>query len=70
MPRKVRELISDLERAGFVRLPGAGKGSHRKFVHDEYPGAVTVSGRSGGDARPYQEQAVRRAVKAVSDEES
>ena len=31
MPPKVRELIADLERAGFVNR--GGKGDHRNFVH-------------------------------------
>ena len=30
MPRKIRELVADLERAGFRQAKG-GKGSHRKF---------------------------------------
>jgi hypothetical protein len=32
MPRKIRELIFDLERAGWVAVDG-GKGSRRKFAH-------------------------------------
>ncbi len=44
MPRKVRDLIKDLIRAGFHEIHGGGKGSHRKFTHLRYPGAVTVSG--------------------------
>ncbi|MGQ0752656.1 MAG: type II toxin-antitoxin system HicA family toxin [Betaproteobacteria bacterium] len=35
MPPKVRELISELERAGFTNR--GGKGSHRNFVHPKYP---------------------------------
>ena len=31
MPRKVRQLIADLEKAGFVNR--GGKGSHRNFTH-------------------------------------
>ena len=31
MPRKIRELIADLEAAGFTNR--GGKGSHRNFVH-------------------------------------
>jgi predicted RNA binding protein YcfA (HicA-like mRNA interferase family) len=59
MPRKVRQLIKDRERAGF--LDRGGKGSHRNFLHPS--GArVTLSGQSGDDAKPYQEQAVRRAI--------
>jgi predicted RNA binding protein YcfA (HicA-like mRNA interferase family) len=61
MPRKIRELIRDLERAGFVNR--GGKGSHRNFVHPNLIEPVTLSGREGDDAKLYQEQAVRRAIK-------
>jgi predicted RNA binding protein YcfA (HicA-like mRNA interferase family) len=60
MPRKIRELIRDLERAGFVCR--GGKGSHRNFVHDS--GAiVTLSGKPGDDAKPYQERTVLEKIK-------
>ena len=59
MPRKVRELISDLERAGFIDR--GGKGSHRNYEHAR-GGRVTLSGQPGDDARPYQEREVRRAI--------
>ena len=52
MPRKIRELIKDLRTAGFEEIPGGGKGSHRKFVHERHVGAVTLSGQSGDDAKP------------------
>ena len=64
MPKKVRELIKDLKQAGFYEITG-GKGSHRKFTHDRYPGAVTVSGKSGGDAKTYQEKQIRQAIEIV-----
>jgi len=31
MPRKIRELMADLEKNGFVNR--GGKGSHRNFTH-------------------------------------
>jgi predicted RNA binding protein YcfA (HicA-like mRNA interferase family) len=53
-------LIRDLERAGFVCR--GGKGSHRNFVHDS--GAiVTLSGKPGDDAKPYQERTVLEKIK-------
>ena len=59
MPRKIRELIRDLEMAGFVNR--GGKGSHRNFVHRS--GAViTLSGNPGNDAKPYQEKTVRQKI--------
>jgi predicted RNA binding protein YcfA (HicA-like mRNA interferase family) len=62
MPRKIRELIRDLERAGFVNR--GGKGDHRNFVHPKVPKPITVSGKAGDDARDYQEKAVKRAIEA------
>ncbi len=59
MPRKIRELIRDLERASFANR--GGKGSHRNYEHPS--GArVTVSGQLGDDAKPYQEREVKDAI--------
>jgi predicted RNA binding protein YcfA (HicA-like mRNA interferase family) len=60
MPRKIQELIRDLERAGFVNR--GGKGDHKNFVHPKVPKPVTISGKPGDDARDYQEKAVRLAI--------
>lgn len=60
MPRKIRELISDLQRAGFVNR--GGKGSHRNFVHLASKQTITLSGGEGADAKPYQEKEVRRKI--------
>jgi predicted RNA binding protein YcfA (HicA-like mRNA interferase family) len=60
MPRKIRDLIKDLETAGFVKR--AGKGSHRKFVHSRVAKPVIVSGNLGDDAKHYQERAVAAAI--------
>jgi predicted RNA binding protein YcfA (HicA-like mRNA interferase family) len=65
MPRKVRHLIHDLHSAGFQLVPGGGKGSHRKFTHPRFPGAVTISGQDGNDAKHYQERQVARAIDQV-----
>jgi len=64
MPRKVRQLIADLERAGFVNR--GGKGSHRNFMHAKGV-RLTLSGNPGEDDRHYQERDVKRAVDAVKD---
>jgi len=65
VPRKIRDLISDLHRAGFNKVPG-GKGSHRKFRHPKINGSVILSGKDGDDAQHYQEKQVRRAVTETS----
>ncbi len=59
MPRKLRQLIAELERAGFVNR--GGKGSHRNFIHAKGL-RVTLSGGLGDDALPYQERQVRRKI--------
>jgi len=59
MPRKMRDLVRDLERAGFVNRDG--KGSHRNYKHPDGI-KITVSGKLGDDAKPYQERAVAQAV--------
>jgi predicted RNA binding protein YcfA (HicA-like mRNA interferase family) len=62
MPRKIRQLVTDLTRAGFVVVAG-GKGSHRKFRHPQVPGSVILSSGDGDDARYYQEKQVRNAIR-------
>jgi predicted RNA binding protein YcfA (HicA-like mRNA interferase family) len=59
MPRKIRELIRDLELAGFADR--GGKGNHRDFIHESGV-VVTLSGNLGDDAKPYQEKAVRQKI--------
>jgi predicted RNA binding protein YcfA (HicA-like mRNA interferase family) len=65
MPRKIRQLIADLETAGFVSVSG-GKGSHRKFRHPRFPGSVILSGQDGEDAYHYQEKQVRNAIRQAT----
>lgn len=60
MPPKVRELIGDLKRAGFVDR--GGKGSHRNFVHPRVAKPVVISGNPGDDARHYQIRAAQLAI--------
>jgi len=60
MPPKVKELITELERAGFVDR--GGKGSHRNFVHPKVTRPVTISGRPGDDVKHYQLRAVKLAI--------
>ena len=64
MPRKVKDLIKDLEKHGFTYKPG--KGSHRKFTHPKCPKPVVISGQLGSDALPYQEKEIREAMEQVA----
>ena len=60
MPPKVRELIAELERAGFVNR--GGKGSHRNFVHPKVSKPITIAGQPSDDAKGYQIRAVKSAI--------
>jgi len=60
MPPKIKKLIKELERTGFVNR--GGKGSHRNFVHPKVAKPVTISGKIGDDALHYQERAVKKAI--------
>jgi predicted RNA binding protein YcfA (HicA-like mRNA interferase family) len=65
MPRKVRQLIRDLEKAGFINR--GGRGSHRNFTHPESHAKITISGQLGDDAKHYQEKEVRDAIRRTKD---
>jgi len=64
MPRKLRQLVADLQKAGF--LDRGGKGSHRNFEHLPSGTNVTLSGRAGADAKIYQEKQVKEAIEKVT----
>jgi predicted RNA binding protein YcfA (HicA-like mRNA interferase family) len=63
MPPKIRELIAQLEQAGF-RSRG-GRGSHRNYVHPRLSKPITISGKLGDDAKPYQVRAVQNAIAEI-----
>ncbi len=61
MPRKVRELVADLETAGWILLLAgrAAIGSlHMRVRH-------VLSGANGADAHHYQEKLVKAAIREV-----
>ena len=60
MPRKIRQLIKELEQAGFINR--GGKGNHRNFIHSKGI-ALTISGQLGDDAKHYQEKEVANKIK-------
>ncbi|HEY8600269.1 MAG TPA: type II toxin-antitoxin system HicA family toxin [Thermomicrobiales bacterium] len=63
MPRKLRELRAELRRAGFVLAYTTG--SHETWRHPS--GAkLTLAGKDGADAKPYQERQLRAMITAVS----
>ena len=67
MPKKIRELKALLRRSGFAEI--SGKGSHTKWFHPLFLGRLTLSGKDGNDAKPYQEKEVMDAIKKVEDKE-
>lgn len=60
MHKKIRELIRELKMAGFIER--GGKGSHRNLMHPTGV-AVTISGHSGDDAKPYQIKIVKEKIR-------
>ncbi len=62
MPRKIKDLIRELEKAGFVNR--GGKGSHRNFIHSKGI-VITISGKPGDDAKPYQEKQVKLKIQEL-----
>jgi len=60
VPGKIRQLIKDLEQAGFIKW--GGKGGHRNFIHPKGI-AHTISGQLGDDAKHYQEKEATKNIK-------
>jgi predicted RNA binding protein YcfA (HicA-like mRNA interferase family) len=61
---EIRQLVSELEKAGFVNR--GGKGSHRNFVHALSGTNLTLSGKAGDDAKRYQEKDLRKAIEKAA----
>jgi predicted RNA binding protein YcfA (HicA-like mRNA interferase family) len=59
VPRKLRSLITNLEKAGFQNR--GSEGSQRNFEHHKGL-RVTLSGKPGDDARHYQKKEVRTKI--------
>ncbi len=60
MPKKIRELLKDLRKAGFSM--DRQKGSHRQFKHPKVTGVITVSGAEGDDGKTYQERQISEVI--------
>lgn len=61
MPRKLRQLRTDLRRAGWSIV--RQEGSHETWIHPGIPGmSVILAGQDGADAHHYQEKEVRNAL--------
>jgi predicted RNA binding protein YcfA (HicA-like mRNA interferase family) len=67
MPRKIRQLKTDLRQAGAYQV--SQEGSHTKWRHSSVPTiTVILSGHDGEDAKPYQEKAVREFLRQIAKE--
>lgn len=60
MPKKVREMESQIANAGWINR--GGKGSHRNWVHPLTGAVLTVSGKSGSDCPRYLERQIKKAL--------
>jgi predicted RNA binding protein YcfA (HicA-like mRNA interferase family) len=65
MPRKIRQLKSQLGREGFVFLPKRGKGSHERWHHPLLGKTLTVSGKDGDDVPVYLEKQVQSLLEQL-----
>lgn len=66
MPRKIRQLKTDLRKAGAYQV--SQEGSHIKWKHPLVPASMLIlSGHDGDDAKPYQEKAVRDLLREIAE---
>jgi len=66
MPRKIRQLKTDLRKAGAYQI--SQEGSHTKWKHPLVPASMLIlSGHDGDDAKPYQEKAVRDLLREIAE---
>ncbi len=66
MPRKIRQLKTDLRRAGVSQV--SQEGSHTKWKHPLVPASTLIlSGHDGDDAKLYQEKAVRDLLRQIAE---
>ena len=62
MPRKIRQLRSDLQNAGFYLDHQTG--SHQIWKHSLISGvSVNLVGKDSADAKPYQEREIQGACR-------
>jgi predicted RNA binding protein YcfA (HicA-like mRNA interferase family) len=65
MPKKIRELKSMLQKAGFIYRPA--KGSHTIWEHPKLPEKITLCGKDGDDAPRYLEKRVLQDLKKLQE---
>jgi len=60
MPKKIRDLLKELRKAGFEL--DRQKGSHRQFKHPTLSGVITLAGAESDDAKTYQERQIAEFI--------
>jgi predicted RNA binding protein YcfA (HicA-like mRNA interferase family) len=71
MPRKIRELKTQIAREGFAYLPKRGKGSHERWKHPMLGKTLTIPGKDGDDVPLYLEKQLKQLLvelKALKEE--
>ena len=64
MPQKIRQLKTELQKAGAFQI--SQRGSHTKWKHPLVPLVTLIlSGHSNDDAKPYQEKIVRDLLQQI-----
>jgi predicted RNA binding protein YcfA (HicA-like mRNA interferase family) len=70
MPRKIRQLKSELTQNGFILLKKRGKGSHSVWKHPLLPGdRLVIPGKDGDDVKDYLEKEVREKIDRLKQQE-
>ena len=71
MPRKIRQLKSELLKLGFVLLKKRGNGSHSVWKHERLPGdRVVIPGKDGDDVKAYLEKEVQEKIEKLKNQEN
>jgi predicted RNA binding protein YcfA (HicA-like mRNA interferase family) len=65
MPRKIRELKTQIAREGFVYLSKRGKGSHERWRHPLLGKTLTIPGKDGDDVPRYLEKQLDKLLTAL-----
>jgi predicted RNA binding protein YcfA (HicA-like mRNA interferase family) len=63
MPMKVREIISLLQKGGWIEM--RARGSHRNFKHPNSPYVITVAGTDGKEVAPGTLRDILKKAKLI-----
>ena len=67
MPRKIRELKTQIAREGFVYLPKRGKGSHERWRHPLLRKTLTIPGKDRDDVPLYLEKQLAQLLSELEE---